>query len=90
MDSDDELLDQVGRRIRELRERALKTQAEIAEATSTTTGNYQRIEAGSQNLTLKTLAKIARAIGVEVADFLVKPETPRPPRGRPKKARLDG
>jgi transcriptional regulator with XRE-family HTH domain len=42
--------------------------------------NYQRIEAGTQNLTLRTMAKIARALGVGVVDLLMPPETRVPAR----------
>jgi transcriptional regulator with XRE-family HTH domain len=82
-DPDEQLLDDVSRRIGELRERAGLTQAQVAEAVGMTLTNYQRIEAGTQNLTLRTLGKVARALGVGVAEFFVAPERGRPRLGRP-------
>jgi HTH-type transcriptional regulator / antitoxin HipB len=76
-DPDEHLLDNVGRRIGELRARAGLTQAQVAEMVAMTIPNYQRIEAGTQNLTLRTLAKIARALRVQVVDLLTPPEGPR-------------
>lgn len=81
-DPDERLLDDVGRRIGELRQRAGLTQAQVAEMTDMTVPNYQRIEAGTQNLTLRTMAKIARALDVHVADLLVAPEG-APPKRKP-------
>ena len=63
--------------------RAGLTQAQVAEAVAMTLTNYQRIEAGTQNLTLRTMAKIARALDVRVADLLVPPEEPRARRKQP-------
>lgn len=79
------LLARVGRRIGELREHAGLTQANIAEAIGTTVSNYQRIEHGLQNVTVLTMARIARAIGVEPGDFFAPPEQPKRERGRPPK-----
>ncbi|WP_437839265.1 helix-turn-helix domain-containing protein [Sorangium sp. So ce1153] len=79
----------VGRRIAELRAGAGRTQNEVAEALGTTVSNVQRIEHGLQNVTLRTLTKIANAIGVRVAEFFQEPAAPAAPRrrGRPRKAR---
>jgi transcriptional regulator with XRE-family HTH domain len=84
-DPDAKLLDSVGRRIGELRERAGLTQADVAERAAMSLTNYQRIEAGTQNLTLRTMARIARVLGCEVAAFLEAPKAPRPKPGRPKR-----
>jgi transcriptional regulator with XRE-family HTH domain len=83
-DPEERLLDDVGRRIGELRQRAGLTQARIAEGLGMTVTNYQRIEAGTQNLTLRTMGRIARMLGVKVADLLVPPEDSR---AKPKRAR---
>lgn len=75
----EKLKENVGRRISELRERAGFTQDDVAEALGTSTSNYQRIEYGGQNLTLAMMAKIARALDVEVGAFFTPVEsTPRP------------
>ncbi len=83
---DERLLDAVGRRIGELREKAGITQAEAAERFGTTVSNWQRIEHGLQNLTLVTMAKIAHVLGVEMGAILKRPLTKRAGRGRPPKA----
>ena len=86
MEPDDEaLLDAVGRRIGELRQRVGLTQAEVAERFGTTISNYQRIEHGLQNLTLITMAKIARVLSVEVGSLLERPRSKRRGPGRPPK-----
>jgi transcriptional regulator with XRE-family HTH domain len=53
----------------ELREHAGLTQAEVAERTSMTVTNYQRIEHGQQNVTVEMMVRIANALGVRTADF---------------------
>jgi transcriptional regulator with XRE-family HTH domain len=85
VDSDDErqILDAVGRRIGQLRLRASLTQAEIAERLGTSVSNFQRIEHGFQNLTILTMAKIARALGVNVGNLFVESGSPKRKRGRP-------
>jgi transcriptional regulator with XRE-family HTH domain len=82
---DERLLASVGRRIGELRAQAGLTQAEAAERFGTAVSNWQRIEHGLQNLTLVTMRRIARALGVEIAALLKAPQTKRAPPGRPRK-----
>ena len=50
------------------------TQEGVAERLRMAMKNYQRIEYG-QNITLKTLARVANALGVSPADLL---DEPRP------------
>jgi transcriptional regulator with XRE-family HTH domain len=85
LEDPDRLIEQVGRRIAELRTRAGLTQAEVAEKLRTTVSNYQRIEHGLQNLTIKTAARIASAIGVSTASLFEASASRQPRRGRPKK-----
>ncbi|WP_437587811.1 helix-turn-helix domain-containing protein [Sorangium sp. So ce1000] len=85
----------VGRRIAELRARSGRTQAEVAEALGTTVPNLQRIEHGQQNVTIRTMVRIANVIGARVAEFFQEPETPTPEapqrkRGRPRKRSVAG
>jgi len=82
-DDDRQLLDAVGRRIGDLRRSASLTQAEVAERLGTTVSNYQRIEHGFQNLTILTMAKLARALGVRVDELFASPRPSTPKRGRP-------
>lgn len=70
------LLRNVARRIAELRLAKGLTQEQIAEALGVAVQNFRRIERGRQNLTLKTMAAIADAIGVRVIDLLQPPATP--------------
>jgi len=84
-DVHDRLLENVGRRIRELRVKAGLTQAEVAERFGTTVPNYQRIEHGLQNLTLRTIARLAVVLDARVAEFFKSPRKMNPARGRPRK-----
>ena len=85
LDDDRRLLDSVGRRIGELRKRAALTQAEVAERLETSVSNFQRIEHGFQNLTILTLAKIARILGVKLGALFAPPRPVKRKRGRPPK-----
>lgn len=84
MEDAERLIENVGLRIGELRQKAGLTQADVAERVEMTLTNYQRIEHGLQNLTLKTMVKIANAIDVSVAAFFKAPKKKRAKPGRPK------
>lgn len=61
------------------------TQALLAERLKVTMRYVQAIELGQQNLSLGSLLKLARALGVEVP-ALFEPPQPRTPRpGRPRR-----
>jgi transcriptional regulator with XRE-family HTH domain len=80
----DRLIQNVGRRIAELRRERDWTQAEAAEKLRIEEQSLQRFERGA-NLTLRTLAKIARVFEVPVQAFFEESQ-PRPRRaGRPRK-----
>ena len=83
----DDVIEKLGRRIAELRADAGLTQAEVAERIETAVSNYQRIEHGLQNLTIRTLVKISTALGVPVIRLFERPSTARSGRGRPRKRR---
>lgn len=74
----------LARRIAELREARGLTQEDVADRIGTAVKNYQRIESGRQNLTVRTLVRIAHAIGVEPIAFWDPPASTRRQRGRPK------
>jgi transcriptional regulator with XRE-family HTH domain len=80
----EELLMNVGRRVGEIRAERGLTQEQLAESLDVTLRHLQAVEGGSENLTVKTLGRIASALNVDIADLLEKPQTPRPKRGRPK------
>ncbi len=71
------------KRLVEIRKANGITVEELAERLDTAVQNVRRIEAG-QNITLRTLARIARALGVKIkVDFVPDPEGPKtPPPGR--------
>jgi transcriptional regulator with XRE-family HTH domain len=62
----------IGNRIRELRKARDLRQEDMA-GFGLSYKYYQRIEAGKVNMTLKTLEKIAGALGVDAAELLALP-----------------
>jgi UDP-N-acetylglucosamine 1-carboxyvinyltransferase len=60
--SADNLVLRIGRRIAALRKAKGLTQAQLAERLAIAQKNVHRLESGTQNLTLRTIAKIADAI----------------------------
>ena len=60
----------VGLRVREARKRAKLSQRELAKSIGSGQSYIFQIEAGEANLTLKTLLRIAAAIGLSPRDFL--------------------
>lgn len=70
----DPLLALVGDRIRSTRRRAKLKQSDIANIIGTGQSYIVGVEAGEQNITLKTLAKIAEALKVSPATFLLEGE----------------
>lgn len=63
------ILVDLGKRIRKLRLDAGMTQEKTAHAAGVTFKHYQTIEGGKTNATVTTLAAIARAIGVSMAEL---------------------
>jgi transcriptional regulator with XRE-family HTH domain len=72
-DSPSAAVRRVARRIAEIRRAKDITQDQMAEALKCATKNYQRIEYG-QNVTIKTLTKIANVLGVTVTDLVPPPK----------------
>jgi transcriptional regulator with XRE-family HTH domain len=60
---------QVGQRVRAVRKAANVTQGEIGEAVGTNQGYITALENGAQNPTLRTLCKLADALGVSARMF---------------------
>lgn len=58
-----------GRRLRDVRERLLVTQAELSRRTGIAESNLSRIENGLQRPRISTVRKIARALGVDPETF---------------------
>jgi transcriptional regulator with XRE-family HTH domain len=85
-----ELLQQVGARIRELRERQGLSLELLGETIGLNAGGMSRIETGKSNFTLRTANRIARGIGVHTREFFVPPQLselePQAPKRRGKRA----
>lgn len=78
---DQELLDQVGRRIQRLRAERGMTQRELAEAIGVEPESVSRAETGNISLSLTNLAEIARVLGLSLGDLVdcARPAPPPPP-----------
>jgi phage repressor protein C with HTH and peptisase S24 domain len=70
----------VAARLSALRRQQELTQDEAARRLGIALRNYQRMESGRQNLTLQTIEKVARALGVSALDVVAIPAV-RPPAG---------
>jgi transcriptional regulator with XRE-family HTH domain len=75
----------VGRRIAEVRRSRHWTQEEAAERLGMPLKNLQRIERGLQNLTIRTLVRVASTFGVRTADLFTPPVSREVRKGRPPK-----
>ena len=83
-----DVLRDVGRRIAELRAAQGWTQEKMAEALDVNLPYLQRIEGGRENLTVRSLARLAHILGVRVGALFEAPadRTVRGP-GRPRRPR---
>lgn len=81
-----DLVRDVGHRIAQLRREAGLTQEQVAERLGIPPRAYQLIEYGGRNLTLRSLATLAAALGVEPAAFFVAPAPHERRRGRPRRS----
>jgi len=77
----------IGRRVAELRATRELTQEQLAERAEVSSRYVQRVEAGTENLTVRTLIKMSNALRVPLADLLVPPVAPRARPGRPQRVR---
>jgi transcriptional regulator with XRE-family HTH domain len=77
----------IGRRVAELRAVHDLTQEQLAERAEVSARYVQRVEAGTENLTVRTLIKLSNALRVSLAKLLVTPLAPRARPGRPRRAR---
>ncbi len=78
----------VGRRLAELRQDQRLTQEQLAERLRMDANNLQRIELGMQNLTLRTIVRLANELDVRPAALLEPPRSRLVRRGRPPKSSL--
>lgn len=63
---------EIGRRIRAAREAGGVSQEKLATKIGMTRSNYARIERGATNVTIETLVRIARGLGLEVSVAFVR------------------
>ena len=75
----------LGLRIGELRRARGLTQEGAAAELGMLAPNYARIEQGRQNVTVDTLVRIAKALGVGVPELFAQPAARKSPPGRPRK-----
>ena len=72
--TEDELLKAFGRKVREARDRAGLTRAQLGDATGLAPSYLFEIENEGANVTLKTLAKLAEALNLGPRDLLPESE----------------
>ncbi len=77
-DSDDELIDRVGPRLRALRVERGTTLAELSESTGISVSTLSRLESGQRRATLELLLPLARAHQVALDELVDAPETGDP------------
>ena len=66
----EQVLKNIGGRIRVIRESKGISQQSLADACNFEKSNMSRIEAGRTNLTVRTLYKISQALEVRISDLL--------------------
>jgi transcriptional regulator with XRE-family HTH domain len=79
----DEVLRSVGRRISEIRRERQMTQEQFADEAGLSWKYVQQIEAGTENLTLRSLVRLANLLHADLLAVLAKPREPRSLPGRP-------
>lgn len=77
----------VGRRIAELRRELGATQQAFSERADVSLKYLQRVEAGSENLTIESLVKFGTLLRVDVIELFRPPQSPRGRPGRPARTR---
>ena len=80
----DRVLVDVGRRVGELRVARGLTQQQLADAAGIGWKYQQQIELGYENLTLKSLVKMANVLGVTLVDLMKAPAAHPARPGRPR------
>lgn len=81
----DETIRRIGRRVAELRDGKGWTQATLSEKLAVSTPYVASVEGGHENLTIRSLCKLADVLDVPVRDLFKAPKRRAPRRrGRPK------
>ena len=85
METPERVIEDVGRRVAELRRALGLTQAQLSERLGMPVQDLQNIELGKRNLTLRSLCHVARGLGVPSRSLLDAPAVREPRRvGRPR------
>lgn len=79
----EDVVQHVGRRIAALREQKGLSQEEVAAEASVTVKYVQRIEAGRENLSIRSMVRWANLFDVRVVELLRGRARPQKGRGRP-------
>lgn len=83
----DRVIGDIGRRVAEIRRDRGWTQAELAERLDVGTNYLKMIEAGRENMTVRSLVTLAAMLDVDLAALFATPRDRGPRRpGRPRKA----
>lgn len=80
------ILRNIGRRLQELRAGRGLTQDELAEALDVSVGYVRQVEGGGKNLSVRSLAAFADAVGAELPELLSPPASKARKPGRPRKS----
>lgn len=64
-------IEQLGQRVRQLRERKGLTQAQLGEVCNMEVANISKLEAGDINSTFSTVVLIAQVLGVKTGDLFL-------------------
>ncbi|MFO0646002.1 MAG: helix-turn-helix transcriptional regulator [Polyangiales bacterium] len=78
-----DVLRDLGRRIAELRAQNGQTQEQLSEKLNVSLQYLQRIEMGRENLTVRSLTRLAEALAVPLKDLFVEPQNREVRIGRP-------
>jgi len=83
-DTAERVLRDLGRKVAELRRRGALTQEQLAEALDVTVQYLQRVEAGRENLTVRSLVRLGQHLGVGPGELFGTPLTRKSRPGRPR------
>src|ERR1700677_4196826 len=87
MNDPDKTIENIGRRVAEIRLKLGLTQDALAEKAGVTGGYIRQIEGGWKNLRVNTLCKIADILGCQTRDLFETPTMKKQTSGRPRRGK---
>ena len=72
MTNEDNILELIGFKIKNLRQVHNLTQDDLAKVLAMSMSNYAKLERGEIDMTVKRLEQIAKAFGIEIGEFIAK------------------